>query len=713
MKKDYLFNMIRNKCLVLDIETSSFDDMGREISIFSNFEGYVERAVVKWFGAYSYKHDEVYLLNAMDENNRDTIEELLAEHDTIIGFNSEEFDYPILVNNNFVDKKKRVMHVDVMQILGKATFKNKSGYGYKDRGGLMGFKYAKNSLRCMAETMGLETQKGDIDYSVFQEIAWDEKTTEDIKKYLQGDVVATSEMFDKLWDFWLPFTDLLDPKYVKDLSWIRSSIASLTYKAACTLMGVEPTYAEKGSKKEEMGGRVIMPKYEEARNVWYIDYASLYPHIMCMFNLFSENNTSTVEHGWHGNDLFETRGYYFTEEKHELNLQIESMLKTRIDLKKNDPDNPMIYAIKIFLNGLYGVSRSAIFEKVGGENCGWDCCWLGQQIQKLTEDMMTKFGFETIYGDTDSLMVLANDEANNNEAYVKECLSKILKKINENCPFPVETFGIDIEEYLEYIMFPFSEQETLDEETRKILNALDKMTRDGDFGAIEGGGRFRTETVDKKKIVINSDTGEVVKKGRSWEKTVRGKKKNYLYIANGEVKLTGLPIKKANATHLGIKIYNEVLLPLIKEKKSAKFERAFIEEHIDNYLKEDGIMQLISQEYKVECFCDYKREKQIQAQISKAYFNKADGVINLIKNTKVGKCGQGTKYCTVPEAIEAGLTIKDLDLTKLWNELEPFIKTTQTNIEPKKSMPKPKIVQKEEIIDDTVEKKGLESYYEE
>jgi DNA polymerase elongation subunit (family B) len=83
----------------------------------------------------------------------------------------------------------------------------------------------------------------------------------------------------------MPFTDLIDWQYVQNFSWIKSSIASLIYKSACFAIGVEPTYGETKGKLEEMGGRVLLPKYEEITDVWYIDFASLYPHIFCMFNL--------------------------------------------------------------------------------------------------------------------------------------------------------------------------------------------------------------------------------------------------------------------------------------------------------------------------------------------------------------------------------------------------------------------------------------------
>ena len=144
MKFDYMFQSIKDKCLVLDIETSAIDPAGREISIHAQFDAYVEFADVKWFGAYSFKNDELYLLNTITE--RDKIIELLSEYEILIGFNLEEFDIPILKNRDFIDKEKKYTYIDCMQILGKSNFKNKSGYAYKNRGGLMNYSFKNNSL---------------------------------------------------------------------------------------------------------------------------------------------------------------------------------------------------------------------------------------------------------------------------------------------------------------------------------------------------------------------------------------------------------------------------------------------------------------------------------------------------------------------------------------------------------------------------------------
>lgn len=631
-------NFLLEKCLIFDIETYAEYPDGREISIQTNFEDYIAYARVRFVGCYSYKHNRAFYFDAI--KSFDKIKELIAEHNFLIGYNSEEFDYPIMINNGFIDQAQRFTQVDCMKILCANSFKDKKGFKYKGRGDLMGYKFKKNSLECVAETMGLEFQKSKIDYKIFKKEVYTAEENKEILHYLQNDLMATKGMFDRLWDYWKPFISMLPYDSIVDLSWIRSSIASLIYKSACNVLNTEPTYAEHindyADETEEMGGRVIKPRYEEAKKVWYIDFTSLYPHIFCMFNLFSEVDKDFPIEKFHGNDLFEVKGYYDITHQHPLSKEVQKRLRERVELKKTDPKNPNIYTLKIWLNGLYGVIRSAIFEKVHKPNAGWDCCWLGQQIQKYTEKRMAEFGFESIYGDTDSLMVVAEHEGANSEIYVKNCLKKIVEEILANVPFPVNTYGIDLENYLDYILFAFSEQPIVDEVTGKNKKE---------------GNRLITERV--------------------------GNKKNYLYLYTKndvtDIKLVGLPIIKDNATPLGMKIYKEILKPTILNQKHAKFPKEFIDGVINDYLKQDGILDLLAVEYKVKPFKTYKKESQIHAQVSKVYFGGGDGVAHLIKNHKIGEVGIGTKYCTVEEARQNNLTIEDLDLEKCYNELEPFI----------------------------------------
>jgi len=644
MNNSQILNQIKNQCLVFDLETSSHYKDGRPVNLRSHYEDYINYAQIKWFGAYSYKTNKEYYLDPKKDLQQ--IFNLLESHSVLVGFNSDEFDFPILMNNGFASKSIRYLNVDCMQILGNNTTKNRKGFAYKNRGELMNYDFKKHSLAHIAEVMELDFQKGQIDFNIFHKDSWNKEETEEIKKYLKNDVMATKQIFDKLWDYWKPFTELLSEKDIRNLSWIKSSIASLTYKSACFYMNEEPTYSEQSSKIEEMGGRVLLPKYEETNNVWYVDFASLYPHIFCMFNLFAEKDPDKFDNLWHGNDFFKAKGHYDISTPHILSSHVQSLLKKRFELKEKDEKNPLIFAIKIFLNGLYGVIRSSIFEKVHTPNAGWDCCWLGQQIHEFVEEMMKQYGFEILQGDTDSLFCKAIDEKNNNLEYVKQCLKEIVEIINDNVPFPIETFKLNIETYIDYLMCSFSEQS------------------------------------------IKDENGKNKKEGNRLIKERKGLKKNYCYIYKNkkgelDVKLVGLPIIKNNATKLGIKIYEEVLKSKILEKKSAKFSREFIDNTLNEYLKKEEILKLVAREFKVNPAKSYKLNSQIQAQISNAYFDGQSGSLELIKNTRVGKAGKGKVYCTIKEAIENKLTYKDIDLEKVYHELEPFIKYEEI-IEPKK-----------------------------
>lgn len=635
---------IKKRVLVLDIETAALDRYGRLIDIKTHFDDYVKAAECKWIGIYSYRSGRYHLMQVAGNEHR--IKALLQSHDFIVGHNIEDFDFPIVDNNKLIppdemmeqqgyDTPKRFTLIDTQIIMGQSVYLTRSGQKYKNRGVLMGYKFKKNSLAHMAEVMGLNALKGDIDYHIFIKDSWTDEEKEEIRKYLKADVQMTKEIFDKLWEYWLPFTEFLDDKNIRNLSWIRSSIASLTYKAACNSLGVVETYGDVMSEKEEVGGRVIEPRVQEARNMYYCDVNSLYPHNYAQFNLFNEVEEKDITPDmkiWHGDELFKVEGYYDISEQHKMAEVVGERLKQRMYLKKHDPTNPKVYALKIFLNSLYGAQRSAIFENIYTPNGGGDCCRIGQTIHRYMEQRLDDMGFDVIMGDTDGVGAVPRYEKHDNDAYVEQCLKTISDEIKSHAPFPLETFGIGIDFKAEYIMFPFSLQP------------------------------------------IQDDEGNNIKKGNRLVKKLKGKKKNYLYIRDdGKIKIMGMPIIKDNATQLGPMIFEKILTPLILSRRRAKFTTEEMDHIVDTVMKKPGAIDMVAQEYKVKKAESYKNPNQIQAQISKEYFNGDSGVINLIKNKKVGRVGKGKKYATIEEIHDARLKLEDIDLEKLRNELEPFI----------------------------------------
>jgi len=282
----------KERCLVFDIETSSFYPDGTPVNIRTQFSDYVKYAVVKWAGAYSYQDNEYYLFNAIDEKEK--IRDLFSRHKTFIGVNNLQFDTPIMKNNELCSNY--LQELDMQVILG-----NNVTRGHKDRASYMridlkdviidGKKYGANSLMSMAYHFGLDTLKGDIDYKIFHKNSWNDEETKDIKKYLYQDVKITKELFDRAFDFWLTFADFVTTEEVNKWKWLNTSIASMTYCSACKIYGVTPTFGDRG-EDEEMGGRAVNPAREETYGAYYEDEASKYPHTFAEFNLFSEVDVS-------------------------------------------------------------------------------------------------------------------------------------------------------------------------------------------------------------------------------------------------------------------------------------------------------------------------------------------------------------------------------------------------------------------------------------
>jgi DNA polymerase elongation subunit (family B) len=553
--------------------------------------------------------EEYYEIN-VNETNGSKIIEFINKHDTVITFNGDEFDIPIMKNNNLFNKKF-MTNLDLKLILHT----DKTDFKFKARGPLMGYKFRKQSMKETAKVMELETMKGSIDYMIFKKDSWDERETEEIKKYLRGDIEVTKQMFDKIFDFWSVFTEFISEKNIKNWSWISARIAALVYKSACYEMGWDEEYGEKG-EFEDGGGKVLLPRIPECRKSWYVDFTSLYPNIYIQFDLVNE--TSPMDYNaWHGNEVFKVEGYYSSSGQHKLTKSLLFKLKERIRLKKEDPNNPLIYAFKIFLNTFYGVSRSSVFKKVHTPNAGKDCCYLGRQINDVTESELIKKGYNVFYADTDSCFINYPGGKKTSEE-VKKDLKDIVEYIKKYVPYPADTFNIDIEREMDYVMF-----------------------------------------------VPDEKTGEY-------------KKKNYMYVYfdkksnKKKIKIMGLPIKKNNATELGPLIFEKYIKPRILEENKGKFPADWINSLIVQEVKEN--IELMAQEYNPSPYSTYTLagKKSLSAQISYQYLDEKGGFIKLIKNKRIGKVGKGFKYCSIEEAKKANLSYFDLDLTKVYNELAPF-----------------------------------------
>lgn len=160
------------------------------------------------------------------------------------------------------------------------------------------------------------------------------------------------------------------------------------------------------------GAIVVEPKKGIHSDILVFDFLSLYPTIIVTHNISPETfNCKCCK----GERVPETNWHFCTKKKGFIPKNLEKLIKARQEIKKKmksmkkDSDeyrrlDNMQYALKIIANASYGYMAffSARWFK---RECGAATAAWGRFYIKKVIEMTKKFGFNVIYGDTDSLFV--------------------------------------------------------------------------------------------------------------------------------------------------------------------------------------------------------------------------------------------------------------------------------------------------------------------
>ena len=418
-----------NDVLIYDIETDSLDK---------------ETAKAKFVGMYSYKHKKYFIFN---EDEKDEIQNMIDEHKIIVGFNNKGFDNPIMENtvNNFSMEYK--ICFDCLSILYDFNRRrpNRESCIILPDGRLLADALPNRKLKTVGEVIGLSVTKGDIDYNIFRQDKWTEVELKSIHTYLYKDVVLTRELFEFYVKFFAPFSEYVDDENIKKFNYIRSSLGSYTYSAICHLSGIEPEFEDDFEKLEQRplnnGGFVLPPQTHYGENIVYGDFASLYPHIFFMCNLFSPVPKGTPGE-WDGGELFNLQSSYDTSKLGPIETILKDIYLKRDAYKK--AGDPRQYALKIMINTLYGITGSPIFKNVFNMTTSGDCTEIGRTCLQYMVEKFNKEGYKVIYGDTDSCFVTI-PEGKSIDDY-KILAKKFSNELLSNFPFPSDTFKLDIDD---------------------------------------------------------------------------------------------------------------------------------------------------------------------------------------------------------------------------------------------------------------------------
>jgi DNA polymerase elongation subunit (family B) len=392
--------MERSDILIFDIETDSLD---------------IESAKVKWFGAYSYFDKEYYLL---DYTKKQEIQKLLDRHSVLVGFNSNQFDLPILENNNFkISKKNKIDLLSISKIRLPSMKRGCPNY----------------KLKTICNFLNLdEFGKGDIDYNIFKKDKWNKNEIVEIKKYLKQDIILTKKLFDWYDEQFKPLEEFLSTKDRNDLIHIKSSLSSLSYRVICNLSKIKVEWNDKEnkSKKQEKisGGHHIESRNKKVKgNIVSVDFVSAYPHAIIMNNIISK-----------------------TKEWGQVEQSLNKIFLERLEAKRNN-DKIKSLAYKIVINSFYGLLGNYSFKSFYNPNKAGEVTktvrtWLKRLAKTLEEN-----GFYVVYGFTDNVMVKIPSWSSRDQ--LKIITDKFVEDIKSKVQFPLYTFKLELEREMKFIWF--------------------------------------------------------------------------------------------------------------------------------------------------------------------------------------------------------------------------------------------------------------------
>ena len=189
---------------------------------------------------------------------------------------------------------------------------------------------------------------------------------------------------------------------------------------------------------EAPGGAIIDPASGLYENVLVFDFKSLYPSIMRTFNIDPlgfrgrrRERAVVPANGRTGEELIVApNGACFSREAAILPDILERFFVSREEAK-HCGDAVAAYVYKILLNSFYGVLGASGCRFAGSDLAGAITSF-GHEILFWCRDFLAAEGYETLYGDTDSLFVRSGIEAGATRDELRARAESICSEVNSN-----------------------------------------------------------------------------------------------------------------------------------------------------------------------------------------------------------------------------------------------------------------------------------------
>ncbi|MBN2015200.1 MAG: ribonuclease H-like domain-containing protein [Candidatus Altiarchaeota archaeon] len=450
---------------------------------------------------FTYKTVEGLDLDYLDvlKNEEDIIKkfiETIKERgiDIIVTYNGDNFDFPYLKERAEKHKIPLSLGVDDSPVKMEKRGMN-LGARVRGRPHIDMYPVCRqifNLSKYTLEDVYLEITGGEKKDIRVGEMAgiWDNPTTEKFKELLEYAMSDASSTLEIALDI-LPLHYEIS-RITKELIYQSSRsgsgqrVESLLIKKAFEKKILVPNkpsdrVVDERQRTTYAGGYVVEPKKGIHDNILLFDFRSLYPSIIISHNI----DPSTLDCECCPEDPYRSpTGHYFCKKKVGLIPEtLEGLVQRRIDVKKRlreekDPKRGRFLeveqqALKVLANSMYGYfgfPRARWYSK----ECAESIAALGRKYIHQTIETVPNFGFEVIYGDTDSVYMIDKSESKRKD--ILKHSKSFLDRINSELP---EAMELEFEGFYPRGIFITKKRYALiDEKDMLIVKGLETRRRD-------------------------------------------------------------------------------------------------------------------------------------------------------------------------------------------------------------------------------------------
>ena len=211
---------------------------------------------------------------------------------------------------------------------------------------------------------------------------------------------------------------ILDRTGLMELTWQRSLLTGVPLQRAWSSIAAFDAMYIAGLRKRGMvaptagvdqpqisgaaGGGIIHPRSGLYRNVMVFDFRSLYPSIIVTFNI---DPLTLLDHGG-PNDIVSPISVAFSRSEAILPVLLKRFFAARHTAQQAQ-DRVASFVYKIIMNSCYGIFGAPTCRFADARLSGAITSF-GRHILNWCNDNFIELGYRVLYGDTDSLFVLAD-----------------------------------------------------------------------------------------------------------------------------------------------------------------------------------------------------------------------------------------------------------------------------------------------------------------